>query len=74
MTYVLGALADFDTLSQDSVKKENVGVAEAPKADEKSAGITTDESWAQDFIKQTAEQFSENFQSLMQNGKILYIK
>ncbi|KAK0091577.1 hypothetical protein PV326_002997 [Microctonus aethiopoides] len=62
------ALADFDTLSQDIVKKENVAVTETPKADEKPAGITTDESWTQDFIKQTAEQFGENLQSLMQNG------
>ncbi|KAK0167599.1 hypothetical protein PV327_004974 [Microctonus hyperodae] len=62
------ALADFDTLSEDIVKKENVVVTETPKADEKSAEITTDESWTQDFIKQTAEQFGENLQILMENG------
>lgn len=69
---MLGALQDFDKLSVASAKKEDVQASSTPSEEEKAVEVVTpDETWSQDFIKQTAEQFEKNMQGLFQNGNVI---
>lgn len=66
-----GALKDFDRPAKpaSAVKKEDVSSASTLAVTEAADdGLTVEEVWSEDFIKQAADQFQRNFEDLLQNG------
>ncbi|XP_015115214.1 peroxisomal biogenesis factor 19 [Diachasma alloeum] len=61
------ALEDFNKLPQ-LVKKEDAPAAATGPSDQDSPEELVDETWSQDFIRQTADQFEKNLQSLLEKG------
>ncbi|XP_057318230.1 peroxisomal biogenesis factor 19 [Microplitis mediator] len=66
------ALEDFDRVSVTNSQKQDETTGstskEVSKEPEKSAEALADDTWSQEFIKQTASQFEKNLQKIMQNG------
>ncbi|XP_011297655.1 peroxisomal biogenesis factor 19 [Fopius arisanus] len=62
------ALEDFNKLPQPVTKKDDIPASTKAPADDESLENLVDETWSQDFIKQTADQFEKNLQSLIEKG------
>lgn len=68
--YLLGALQDFDKVSISNVEKGNdTDTVDSQKQTDKHE--ISEDRWTEDFLKQTADQFEKNLQTLLQNGEIV---
>jgi len=69
----LGALQDFG--KESNIEKDNVADPNTSdlqkQIDKQSETSETEfaEKWTEDFLKQTADQFEKNLQTLLQNGE-----
>ena len=66
-------MKDFNT-EQKSEKEDICKVNILESMPDKNISDISEDAWTTDFIKQAAEQFEENLQNFIQNGKFYNLK